>query len=288
MKIGFIYPQTELQGDPEAVRRLGLKAEELCFDHLLTYDHVLGATHDREPKLWGPYTEKHPFHDPFLMFAYLAGITQRIDFVTGILVLPQRQTVIVARQAADLDLLSQGRFRLGVGTGWNYVEYDALGQDFHRRGERLTEQIGLLRRLWSEPLVTFDGKFDRIDRAVLNPRPRRPIPIWFGGFADAALQRTAALGDGFIFADAAGDAFERAARMRQYLQDAGRSSSDFGFHCNMLKAKSPQAVVETAARWRDVGGTYASVSSMGQEFTTVDQHLEYMEKVANAIQGSGQ
>jgi len=125
------------------------------------------------------------------------------------------------------------------GTGWNYVEYDALGQDFHRRGERLTEQIGLLRRLWSEPLVTFDGKFDRIDRAALNPRPRRDIPIWFGGFADAALQRAAALGDGFIFVDGAGDAFERAARMRQYLQDAGRSSSDFGFHCNMLKAKSP-------------------------------------------------
>lgn len=284
MKIGFIYPQTELQGDPEAVRRIGLKAEELGFDHLLTYDHVLGATHDREPKLWGPYTEKHSFHDPFLMFAYLAGITRRIEFVTGILILPQRQTVLVARQAADLALLSQGRLRLGVGTGWNYVEYDALGQDFHRRGERLTEQIGLLRRLWSEPLVDFNGKFDRIDRAALNPRPRLSIPIWFGGFADAALRRAAAIGDGFIFVDGAGDAFDLAARMRQFLLEAARSADGFGFHCNMLKAKTPQAVVETAARWRDAGGTHASISSMGNNFTTLDQHLEYMESVANALQ----
>src|SRR6201996_2884514 len=157
VKIGVIYPQTDLRGDPVAVRRIGLSTERLGFDHLLGYDHVLGASHDREPKLSGPYTEKDPFHDPFVMFGYLAGITQRIELVTGILILPQRQTALVARQAADLDLLSGERFRLGVGIGWNYVEYDALGQNFGTRGKRIEEQVDLLRRLWSEPLVDFKG-----------------------------------------------------------------------------------------------------------------------------------
>jgi probable F420-dependent oxidoreductase len=152
----------------------------LGSDHLLADDHVLGATHDRESKLTGPYTERDPFHDPFVMFAYLAGMTQRLQFVTGILILPQRQTVLVARQAADLDLLSGDRLRLGVGIGWNYVEYTALGQDFHARGKRLAEQVELLRRLWEEPLVDFKGTFARVDRAALNPRPRRRIPISYG------------------------------------------------------------------------------------------------------------
>ena len=161
MQIGVVYPQIELGGDPDAVRRIGLATEELGYDYLLAYDHVVGATHDREPKLWGPYTDQDPFHDPFVMFAYLAGITERIEFVTGILILPQRQTVLAAQQAADLDLLSGERLRLGVGVGWNYVEYDTLGQDFDVRGPRLDEQIGFLRSLWSEPLVSFEGQFSR-------------------------------------------------------------------------------------------------------------------------------
>jgi probable F420-dependent oxidoreductase len=287
MKIGVIYPQTELQGSPQAVRSIGLATEELGYDHLLVYDHVLGATHDREPKLTGPYTDKQPFHDPFVMFAYLAGITRRIEFVTGILILPQRQTVLVARQAADLDLLSQERLRLGVGIGWNYVEYDALGQDFHSRGKRVAEQIGLLRRMWTEDLVDFKGSFDQIDRAALNPRPRRSIPIWVGGFADAALRRAAALADGFIFVDGAGNAFEQAARLRQYVREAGRSESEFGLHCNMLKAKTPRDVVDTALRWRDSGGSHASVVTMGQGFSSADQHLDYMKKVADALRSAG-
>jgi probable F420-dependent oxidoreductase len=172
MKIGLIYPQNEL-GDPAAVKAIGLAAEEMGYDHLVAYDHVLGATHDREPKLWGPYTEKHPFHDPFVMFAYLAGLTERIELVSGVLILPQRPTALVARQAADLDLLCGERFRMGVGVGWNYVEYDALGQDFATRGRRIAEQVPLLRRLWSEPLVTFDGEFDKIDRASTLPHHRR-------------------------------------------------------------------------------------------------------------------
>lgn len=287
MKIGVIYPQTELQGDPEAVRRIGLATEELGYEHLVVYDHVLGASHDREPKLSGPYTEKQPFHDPFVMFAYLAAITQRIELVTGILILPQRQTVIVARQAADLDLLSNERFRLGIGIGWNYVEYDALGQDFHTRGKRVEEQVGLLRKLWSEPLVDFSGEFDRIDRAALNPRPRRTIPIWLSGFVDVALRRAAAIGDGFIFADGAVDAFEQRTRLRQLLQEAGRSEADFGLHCNMLKAKTPEAVVETASRWRDVGGTHAAVNTMGMNLATSAAHIDYMKRVTDALRRAG-
>jgi probable F420-dependent oxidoreductase len=287
MKIGIVYPQTELKGDPEAVRRIGLIAEELGYDHLLAYDHVLGAAVDREPKLWGPYSDQHPFHDPFVMFAYLAAITKRIEFVSGILILPQRQTALVARQAADLDLLSHERFRLGVGLGWNYVEYDSLGQDFRSRGKRLAEQIGLLRRLWSEPLVDFAGTFDRIDRAGLNPRPQRSIPIWFGGFADQALRRAAALGDGFIFADGASDALQLASHLRRFLREAGRPEKGFGLQRNMTRAKTPQDVVETATRWRDAGGTHVSVVTMGQNFTTTDQHIDYMKRVIDAVRTAG-
>src|ERR1700691_298391 len=200
MQIGIVYPQNEAGGDPGGVRRIGRLVEERGFDHLLAYDHVLGAVHaDRTPPLTGPYSEHDPFHDPLVMFAYLAGVTERIGFGTGILVLPQRQTALVARQAADVDLLSGGRLRLGVGVGWNYVEYQALGQDFHTRGARQEEQIELLRRLFTEPVVDFSGRFDRIDRAALVPKPTRPIPIWLGGSGDMAFDRAARLADGFIF-----------------------------------------------------------------------------------------
>ncbi len=287
MKIGLIYPQTELGGDPIAVREIGLAAEALGFDHLLAYDHVLGATHDREPKLNGPYTDKQPFHDPLVMFGYLSAITRRIGFATGILILPQRQTALVARQAADVALLSDDRLRLGVGLGWNYVEYEALGQDFTTRGKRVSEQVELLRKLWTEPLVDFTGTFDRVDRAALNPRPAKPIPIWLGGFADVALRRAARIADGFICADGAADAFAQAARLHDLLDEEGRAKEGFGLQCNMLKAKSPEQVVETALRWRDAGGTHAAFATMGQGMDSRGQHLGYIESVADALRKEG-
>jgi probable F420-dependent oxidoreductase len=193
MRIGAVYPQNETHGDPAAVRDIGLAVEELGYDSLLFYDHVVGAEHaDREPPLWGPYTEADSFHDPFVAFGYLAAITSRIELATGVLILPQRQTVLVAQQAADADLLSGGRIRLGVGTGWNWVEYDALGMDFATRGARLDEQIALMRRLWAEPLVTVDGRFHQLERCCINPRPSRAIPIWIGGFSEPAFRRAAA------------------------------------------------------------------------------------------------
>lgn len=287
MKLGIIYPQNGLGGDPRAVREIGLAAEELGFDHFVAYDHVLGATHDREPKLSGPYTEKDPFHDPFVMFSYLAAITTRIEFVTGILILPQRQTALVARQAADVELLSGGRLRLGVGIGWNYVEYDALGQDFSTRGQRVAEQISLLRKFWDEPIVTFEGQFDQIDRAALVPRPASKIPIWMGGFADIALKRAAKIADGFIFADGAADAFEQLSKLDAFLTDEGRSPSTFGKQCNMLRAKSADAAIETALRWQDAGGTHAAVNSMGMGFTSSADHIAYFRQVADKAKAQG-
>jgi probable F420-dependent oxidoreductase len=287
MKIGVIYPQNELRGDPLAVRQIGLATEQLGFDHLVVYDHVLGATHDREPKLTGPYTEKDPFHDPFVMFGYLAAITRRIELVTGILILPQRQTVLVARQAADVDLLSNGRLRLGVGLGWNYVEYDAMGEDFATRGTRMTEQVDLLRQLWSGDLVSFSGKFDTIDRAALNPVPTHPIPIWLGGFADVALRRAARIADGFIFAHGAADVFTAAPRMLELLAEQGRPAAEFGLQCNMLTAKTPEAVVELVSRWQEIGGTHASINTMGQGFTSTDQHVAFITQSHDALVKAG-
>jgi probable F420-dependent oxidoreductase len=248
---------------------------------------VLGASHNREPRLTGPYTEHQPFHDPLVMFGYLAAITSRITFTTGVLILPQRQTALVARQAADVDLLSGERLRLGVGLGWNYVEYEALGQDFTRRGARVEEQIDLLRRLWAEPLLDFTGQFDRIDRAALNPRPRRPIPIWMGGFADVALRRAARIADGFIFADGAADGMAQIERMKHLLIEEGRSIDGFGLQCNMLKAKTPEQVVESTLRWRDAGGTDAAFATMGQGFETIEAHLDHTRRVADALAGAG-
>jgi probable F420-dependent oxidoreductase len=283
MKIGFTYPQTELRGDPDAVRRIGRAVEDLGFSHLLAYDHVVGAPHDREPKLTGPYTDKDPFHDPFVMFAYLAGMTSRIEFVTGILILPQRQTVLVAKQAADLDLLSGQRFRMGVGTGWNYVEYDALGQTFADRGPRLTEQIGFLRRLWTGQVTTFKGKFDRIDRGNVIPAPKRPVPIWCGGFSEVAYRRAGKLGDGFIFARDPMQALVALERVKHHVKEAGRPLSSFGLELALSNTKNATETVDYLRKWQDAGGTHASFRSMGMGFTETQQHLDFMADIKQRL-----
>lgn len=282
MKIGAVYPQIELGGDPEAVRRMGTSLESLGYDYFLAYDHVLGAVHEgREPKLTGPYTEKHPFHDPLMMFAHLAALTQRLELVTGILILPQRQTALVARQVADIDLLSGGRFRLGVGIGWNHVEYQALGQDFTTRGRRVEEQVELLRRLWSEPLVTFQGRFDRVDRACLNPRPARRIPIWFGGFVEAAFRRAARIGDGFIFSGGAIDRVtEGWKHIESALREVGRDPGTFGREMVIGRGdETPQDVAKRLEWCREWGCTHVAIDTMGKGFSTADAHLEFLSEV---------
>lgn len=280
MKLAAVYPQIELGGDPEAVGTIGRGVEQLGYDTLLVYDHVVGAEHaDREPPLWGPYTERDPFHDPFVMFGYLAAATSRIELATGVLIAPQRQTVLIAQQAADVDLLSGGRLRLGVGTGWNWVEYDALGQDFASRGARLDEQVGLLRRLWAEPLVSFEGEFDRIERGCINPRPVRQIPIWVGGFSEPAFRRGGRLGDGYSFAGDVDTCIEAIGRVRHHLAEAGRSADGFGLELIPTRANDIESVSVAAERWRAAGGTHLAVVSMKRGLTNAAAHLDYFAEV---------
>jgi probable F420-dependent oxidoreductase len=285
MQIGVVYPQTELRGDPSAVRRIGRAVEDLGFDHMLAYDHVLGAVHaDRTRQLTGPYTEHDPFHDPFVMFAHLAGITERIRFATGILVLPQRQTALVARQAADVDLLSGGRLRLGVGVGWNHVEYEALGQDFHTRGARQEEQIELLRRLFTEPVVDFSGRFDRVDRASLMPKPARSIPIWLGGHDEVAFDRAARVADGFIFFGGSSDqVVDDWKRLRDRVGGLARSVEDFGADWVVLSRGSVGDLTAEIDAWREAGGTHVSVDTMGRGLASVEGHIDYLASVAEGL-----
>lgn len=285
MKIGAVYPQIELGGDPAAVRRIGLAVEALGFDYLLAYDHVLGAVHaDRTPKLLGPYTERDPFHDPFVMFGYLAGITERIGLATGVLVLPQRQTALVARQAADVDLFSGGRLRLGVGVGWNHVEYQALGEDFGTRGVRQEEQIDVLRRLFTEPVLDYSGRFDRVDRAALLPKPTRAIPIWLGGSSEKAFDRAARLGDGFIFFGGRREVIvEKWTAMRQRVRDLGRPAEEFGGEWVPLVTEGVVAHVAELEAWRAAGGTHAAVVTMGLGLDSADAHVDYLTSIAKSL-----
>jgi probable F420-dependent oxidoreductase len=284
VKIGVIYPQTELGGDPEAVAAFGKAAEELGYDYLAMFDHVAGAVHEgREPKLWGPYTEKDPFHDPLVSFGYLAGLTQRIELVTGVLVLPQRQTLLVARQAADVDLFSKGRLRLGVGVGWNYVEFEALNEDFHTRGARMSEQIALLRQLWSESPTSFSGAWHRLDRLGLNPRPRGAIPIYCGGVAPPAYRRAAKLADGFIFGGSIERVREGWDEIRRYLSEEGRPVSEFGADWQLPNGTDVAASLQLIPRWQDAGGTHAGVRTLGLGFTTLQQHLDHVAEVRQRL-----
>jgi probable F420-dependent oxidoreductase len=284
MQIGVVYPQTELRGDPTAVGRIGRAAEQLGFSHLLAYDHVLGAVHaDRTPEL-SAYDERDPFHDPLVMFAYLSGITERIQFATGVMVLPQRQTALVARQAADVDLLSGGRLRLGVGVGWNYVEYEALGQDFHTRGARQEEQIDLLRQLFTEPVVDFSGRFHRVDRASLVPKPARSIPIWLGGGTEPAFERASRLADGFIFfGSSVDDKVEKWNNLRDRVRGLGRSVDDFGADWVALPHDGVDGVSADVASWCEAGGTHISLVSMGLGLDSADAHIDYLTSVADAL-----
>lgn len=201
MRVGAVLPQIEIAGDVGKVRAFAAAVDDLGFDHLLGYDHVLGAEHtDRDPALVGPYDQHDPFHDPLVLFAHLAALHPRLEYVTGILILPQRQTALAARQAADLAMLATGGVRLGVAVGWNWTEYDALGQDFADRGVRLDEQIPLLRRLWRGGPVTATIGDEHFERVALVPAPPAPPPVWVGGFSEPAYRRGAALGDGFVFA----------------------------------------------------------------------------------------
>ena len=288
MKIGVVYPQTEMRGDPAAVARFGRAAEDLGFDHLVAYDHVLGAVHDgRAMPLNGPYTERDAFHDPFVMFSYLAGITDKLEFFTGVLVLPQRQTALVARQAADVALLSAGRLRLGVGVGWNRVEYQGLGSEFRGRGPREEEQINVLRRLWTGEVVDFTGESHRLDRVALNPAPDSQIPIWLGGLGDRAFDRAARMGDGFVFAASFDYAVAGWRDLQERRKTLGRATTPFGAECIVSGRAGLDEVAGRVEAWREAGGTHASILTMRLGLDSVDAHIDWMEKAAAALGLSG-
>lgn len=281
MRIGVVFPQTEIGNDPAAIRDFAQAVESLGYTHLLAYEHVLGASIANRPDWRGPYTHENPFHEPFVLFGYLAALTQRIELVTGVVILPQRQTVLVAKQAAEVDVLSGGRLRLGVGVGWNAVEYEALGEEFHTRGKRIEEQITLMRRLWTEAVVDFHGEQHRVPEAGINPLPvQRPIPVWIGGYADVVLERIGRMGDGW-FPQMKPDDTVRAAveRLRGYTRKAGRDPSEVGIEARInMRDGDPASWQAQLDTWRDIGATHLSITTMGMGLASHQAHIEAIER----------
>jgi probable F420-dependent oxidoreductase len=278
MQYGVVFPQTEFGNDPEAIKDYAQTAEELGYHYLLVYDHVLGAHPNRSPKLTGPYTYEHPFHEPMVLFGFLAAVTRQLELVTGILILPQRQTALVAKQTAEVDVLSRGRLRLGIGIGWNYVEYDALGAAFHTRGRRVEEQIEVLRKLWTQPLITHHTSQHRIDNAGINPLPiQRPIPIWFGGAAEPVLKRAARLGEGWMPAGRPPDDRVKAyiEQLQGYLEEAGRDRKKFGIDPWIsIQGLNRDEWRRRVEAWRALGATHVAVDSMRAGFTSPQAHID--------------
>ena len=286
MQIGVVFPQTEIGNDPAAIRDYAQTAEGLGFSHLLAYDHVLGANPQRPGGWTGPYTYLTPFHEVFVLFGYLAGLTQKLGLAAGVIILPQRQTALVAKQAAAVDVLSGGRLRLGVGLGWNEVEYTSLNEDFHNRGKRIEEQLEVMRRLWTEPLVDFKGKWHTIPDAGLNPLPvQRPIPIWFGASADSALRRLARLGDGWItLARHPAEVQPALAQLERYLAEAGRTRSQLGLEARISYGSAdPKDWTASVQEWQAAGATHLSFNTMSSGLATPQEHIQAIRKFADAV-----
>jgi probable F420-dependent oxidoreductase len=281
MRIGVVFPQTELGGDPAVVRAYGEGVEGLGFTHILAYDHVVGADPNVHRDWGGPYDIDSTFHEPFVMFGYLAAITS-LELVTGVIILPQRQTALVAKQAAEVDLLTGGRFRLGVGLGWNAVEFEALGEKFTNRGKRSEEQVELMRRLWTERSVNFDGKYHTVTAAGLAPLPtQRPIPVWFGAASDRGLERAGRLGDGWFPMTAPGPGLDHAReQVQRAAAGAGRDAESIGMEGRVSWTGDRDKAAADIAAWRAAGATHVSVNTMNAGLATVEHHLGVLERVA--------
>jgi probable F420-dependent oxidoreductase len=282
MRVGVVFPQTELGGDVGAVRAYGQAVEELGYAHLLVYDHVVGADPAVHTGWNGPYDIDTTFHEPFVMFGFLAGVAPRLELVTGVIIVPQRQTVLVAKQAAEVDLLTQGKFRLGVGIGWNAVEYEALGENFGDRGRRSEEQIELMRRLWTERSVTFDGRHHRVTGAGLAPLPvQQPIPVWIGTASERGYERAGRIADGWFPMKRPGPELDEA---RGIVSDAamaaGRDPSAIGMEGRVNWTGDADRAGAELAAWADAGASHLSVNTMGAGLRTVDDHLAVLADVA--------
>jgi probable F420-dependent oxidoreductase len=286
MQIGAVFPQTEIGSDPAVIKDYATAVEDLGFRHLLAYDHVLGADPSVHTGFAGPYDVTTTFHEPFVLFGYLAALTS-LELVTGVIILPQRQTALVAKQAAEVDLLAGGRFRLGIGVGWNAVEYEALGKAFGDRGRRADEQVALLRRLWSEPSVTFDGRFETVTGAGLAPLPvQRPIPIWVGGSSPAAYRRVGRLADGWFPQVPPGPRLDEALQLvAEAAAEVDRDPASIGMEGRVSWGPGGiDAVVDHIDRWRQAGATHVSINTMGAGLGRLDEHVAALATVAEVIE----
>jgi probable F420-dependent oxidoreductase len=293
MKTGAVFPQTEIGADPAAVRDYVQAVEELGYSHMMVYDHVLGADTSHHADWQGSYTSESMFHEPFVLFGYLAGITTRIELVTAVLILGQRQTALVAKQAAEVDLLTGGRLRLGVGVGWNHVEYEALNQEFSNRGQRYAEQIRLLREFWTQEVVEFEGRYHKVDYAGVNPQPvQRPIPIWMGAGGradpvptDRVLRRVARLADGWFPQMQPGDdARATVERLKVFAEEAGRDAATIGMEPRInLGDGDPELWQEQARVWEEMGATHVSVNTMRAGLNAPQDHINAIQQFKEVI-----
>ena len=285
MQVGVTFPQNEIGADPKTIRDYAQAAEDLGYEHLLAYDHVLGADPSNREG-WRGYTHETMFHEPLTLFCYLAAITQHLELVSGVIVLPQRQTALVAKQAAEVDVLSSGRLRLGVGIGWNAVEYEALGGDFSTRGARIEEQIEVMRLLWTQEVVSYEGKYHRIDEAGINPLPvQRPIPVWMGARADVGLRRTARVAGGWFPLGPPDEKMREALkRLRDYVEEAGRDPESVGIEARLDVARvPPEEWVARTEAWRSLGATHISINTMNAGLGSPREHVETIQRYKEAL-----
>jgi len=290
MRVGVVFPQTEIGADPGAVRAYAVAVTELGYRHILVHDHVLGADPATHPGWSGPYDVDSTFHEPLVLYGFLAALTP-LELVTGVLVLPQRQTALVAKQAAEVDILTGGRFRLGVGIGWNNVEYEALGMEFTDRGRRVGDQVELLRRLWTERSVTWSGEYETVTGAGIAPLPvQRPIPVWFGASAPPALRRAGRLADGWFPQAQPGAQLEEArATVLAAAAEAGRDPCSIGMEGRVrLGVAGAPAVAESVAAWAAAGASHVSVNTVGAQLEGVDAHVDALTAVSKALREAGQ
>ena len=285
MEIGAVFPHNEIGTDPQAIKDYAQGVEELGVTHLLIYDHVLGADRNRPGGFEGPYDKDVAFHEPFTTFAFIAAVTKNLDMITTVMILPQRQTVLVAKQAAELAILSNNRFKLGIGVGWNAVEYVGLNENFKNRGKRQAEQVELMRLLWESEVLEYKGDYHHIDKASLNPRPSENVPIWFGGGAPQLIERCADLGDGWIPLmgpnEAARNTLEE---IRAKREAKGLDWNNFGVQAQAQYAGGdPDRWNKHAEKWRDLGASHLAVATHNAEPTNVDGHLSRIKEYMNAV-----
>ncbi|MCZ6852669.1 MAG: LLM class F420-dependent oxidoreductase [Gammaproteobacteria bacterium] len=285
MEFGAVFPHNEIGTDPGAIKAYAQGVEALGATHLLIYDHVLGADPNRAGGWKGAYDKDVAFHEPFTTFAFIAAVTEKLEMITTVLILPQRQTVLVAKQAAQVAVLSNNRFRLGIGTGWNEIEYEALNETFTNRGKRQAEQVELMRQLWREDSLTYQSDYHTISGAGINPRPSRPIPIWFGGSAPRLLARCARLGDGWIPLMGANDAARQCVEtIRTCREAAGLSFEGFGIQAQaQYSGGNPDRWSTHAAKWRDIGATHLAIATHNAGPTDVDGHLARIQEYLTAV-----